>query len=298
MAEIPAFIGVDWGTSNSRFTLASASGAQLKERAGPGIAALAGPDQMEAACFAAISDWPHLPIVISGMAGADIGWHPAPYVRVPATAAAIHGACVRFTVRGVPVALLPGISAARSDGYADFMRGEEVQIFGAQDSASGLLCLPGTHTKWAQVNQGKITHFHTAMSGELMEAVGRGTILLNPARAPVARPGAQFLEGVNAIIQSRLGLETMLFTVRSRQLSGTLAPEAAEDYLAGLCIGSDIGSAQALYADLQSVTLIGVPQLTALYAAALASIGLGARQIDGKTAALAGLTGAYQAIFG
>ena len=294
---VGTFVGVDWGTTNARFILAGADGAMLAERTGPGIAALNGADAIAAACFCAISDWPTLPVIIAGMAGSDIGWKPAPYVPTPATAAAVHAAAVRFTAHGVPVALLPGVKTMRDDGFPDVMRGEETQIFGSMRSDSGLVCLPGTHSKWAQVEDGRIASFHTAMSGELMDVVGAGTILLNPKRAPVARPGVQFLEGVTAINHSRLGLETMLFTVRSRQMAGTLAAAAADDYLAGLCIGSDIRSALAFHPEARSVTLVGAPSLTALYAAALTNLGIMSRQIDGKGAVLAGLTNAYQAIF-
>lgn len=292
-----AFVGVDWGTTNARFTLSSATGIVLAERAGPGIAELDGPAAIEAACFATIGDWPTVPVVIAGMAGSDIGWRLAPYVPAPATVAAVHAAVVRFEARSVSVALLPGVTTIRKDGLPDVMRGEETQIFGSMSGETGLVCLPGTHSKWAQVSNGEITCFHTAITGELMDAVGRGTILLNPKHAPVARPSLHFLEGVTAISHSKLGLETMLFTVRSRQMAGTLALDDADDYLAGLCIGSDIRSALVFQPEFRSVTLVGTPTLTALYAAALANLDIQSRQVDGKTAALVGLTGAYQAVF-
>ena len=292
-----AFVGVDWGTTKANFILARADGTILAEQTGPGIAALDGPDAIEAACFAAVVDWPRVPLVIAGMAGSNIGWQPAPYVSVPATAEHVHAAAVRFAARGVQVALLPGVETTRDDGFPDFMRGEEIQIFGGMASNAGLVCLPGTHSKWAQFNNGEIADFHTSMAGELMDAVGRGTILLNPKHAPVAQPGAPFLEGVKAINQSKLGLETMLFTVRSRQVARTLTTATADDYLAGLCIGSDIRSALTFHPDMRSVTLVGAPLLTQLYATALTSLGIISRQVDGKTAALAGLTSAYRAIF-
>ena len=292
-----AFVAVDWGTTNASFILAQADGTILAEQTGPGIAALDGPGAIEAACFAAVADWPRVPLVIAGMAGSDIGWQPAPYVAAPATADDVHAAAVRFSARGVPVALLPGIKTVRDDGFPDFMRGEEIQIFGSLPGDAGLVCLPGTHSKWAQVDNGKVARFHTAMSGELMDAVGRGTILLNPRRAPIARPGAPFLEGVTSINGSRLGLETMLFTVRSRQIAKTLTSATADDYLAGLCVGSDIRSALISHPDMRTVTLVGAPSLTDLYATALSSLGIISRQVDGKTAALAGLTSAYRAIF-
>ena len=71
----------------------------------------------------------------------------------------------------------------------------------------------------------------------------------------------------------------------------------ADDYLAGLCIGADVRSALTLHTDARSVTLIGSPALTALYASALAAFGIPSRQIDGRDAVLAGLTKAYREIY-
>jgi len=104
-------------------------------------------------------------------------------------------------------------------------------------------------------------------------------------------------EGIAAVRACLMGLESLLFTVRSRQISGTLSAGTADGYLAGLCIGADIRSALALRPDARSVALIGSPALTALYASALAAFGLPSRQIDGRDAVLAGLTQAYRKLF-
>ncbi len=292
-----AFIGVDWGTSNARFLLAGGDGALIEERSGAGIARLSNVAQIEAACFDALTGWPQVPVLMAGMVGSNIGWRLAPYVTTPATADAVAKSAVRFVAQGWQFALLPGVETTRADRLPDVMRGEETQIFGGIAHDSALTCLPGTHSKWAVVCEGTITGFHTAMTGELLDIVGQHGILLNPKRAPTAHPDAAFLEGAATVKASALGLESLLFTVRSRQLAGTLRAEAADSYLAGLCIGADIRSALALHADVRSAALIGSPALTALYASALAAFGVQSRQIDGREAVLAGLTQAYRTVF-
>jgi 2-dehydro-3-deoxygalactonokinase len=292
-----AFVGVDWGTSNARFMLIDADGGLIEERSGPGISRLAGAAAIEAACFEALGDWPRVPVVMAGMVGSNIGWRLAPYVTAPAAAQTVAAKAICFAAGGRQFALLPGVETTRSDGLPDVMRGEETQIFGGIGGDDTLVCLPGTHSKWAVVANGAITGFHTAMTGELLEIMGRHSILLNPKRAPAARPDAAFLEGVAATGASAAGLETMLFTVRSRQIAGTLTAEAADSYLSGLCIGADIRSALALHPGVRSVTLIGSPALAALYASALTMIGIPSHQIDGRDAVLAGLTRAYREIF-
>jgi 2-dehydro-3-deoxygalactonokinase len=291
------FIGVDWGTSNGRFFLIN-DGKILAERSAPGIKQLGSPQAIEDMCFATARPWlaenPALMILMTGTVGANIGWHYAPYNMTPASAKSMTDNILRFTARGTECIILPGVETVGCNGLPDVMRSEEAQIFGATGSDAGLVCLPGTHTKWAWVDNGAILRFHTAMTGELMDVIGRNSILLNPARPPRAQPGKAFLEGVAIPRDNAAGLEVLLFTVRSRQILGTLKGEDAEDSLAGLCIGADVKSALLLYHEIKSVRIIGTPDLTALYAAALDCFGVASLQTDGKQAVVDGLSIAHK----
>jgi 2-dehydro-3-deoxygalactonokinase len=83
-----------------------------------------------------------------------------------------------------------------------------------------------------------------------------------------------------------------LFECRSRTLCSEIEPPLAAAFLSGLLIASDVHGALATLrrpAANEVVTLIGAPELTALYATALAKRSCAARQIDGAAAALAGL---------
>jgi 2-dehydro-3-deoxygalactonokinase len=293
----PAFIGVDWGTSNARFMLIAHDGTVLAECAGAGIATLAGAGPIAAAFSAGTADWtrahPDLPVLMCGMVGANIGWRTAPYVATPA---GVEGLCpnlLRFEDDGRSIFIIPGVETVRGDGAPDMMRGEETQIFGAMGAGDGLACLPGTHCKWAVVSGGKITRFHTALSGELMALIGAHSILLNPRGAPHAQVSAAFDAGVCAAHSQALGLESMLFTVRSLQISGALAADQAGDYLSGLCIGADVKSALTLYPRRGLITLIGTPALTALYCAALQNFGCEAKRVNGDDAVVRGLMRIY-----
>lgn len=296
----PAFIAIDWGTSNARFALMDETGQMLTEKQGAGIAKIDGASAIEAACFEAIGDWitlhPGLPVLMAGMVGSNIGWRETAYVETPAASEAILSTANLFEARGTKFAILPGVKTKRQgDGLPDLMRGEETQILGM--AHDGLLCLPGTHSKWARVSGGVIKDFHTAQTGELLELIGKHSILLNPRRSPGAVVGSAFSDGVKTASANALGLESLLFTVRSRQVAGDLLAEDADSYLAGLVIGAEIRSAFAVYDDVEMVQLTGSPSLTALYAAALEMTGKRSVQIDGQSASLAGLTKAYQDIF-
>lgn len=300
VADQPAFIGVDWGNSNARFYLIAEDGSLLDTRSGPGIGHLDGADTIESACFEAIGEWiaqePNLSVIMVGAVGSNIGWHRVGYANTPATLDDIVLGTLSFRARGVDFWLAPGVATTRIDGLPDVMRGEEIQIFGSVIGDEALICLPGTHSKWVQVSGRAVAAFHSAHTGELLDILGRHSILLNPKRPVAAKPDAVFVEGVEVARASIAGLESLLFTVRSRQIAGALKPEDADSYLAGLTIGCEIKSALALYgAPSTAITVIGSPHLSALYAAALACFGAVSHAIDGDAASLSGLMRLHQA---
>jgi 2-dehydro-3-deoxygalactonokinase len=300
----PAFIGVDWGNSNGRFYLIADDATVIEQRSAPGIAKLDGIDAIEQACFNVIADWvaayPALPVIMVGAVGSNIGWHMARYAATPATLNDVAANMLTFSARNVAFQIAPGLSTTRHDGLPDVLRSEEIQIFacahnGATDEER-LICLPGTHSKWAQVSDGAVTAFHSAHTGELLDIIGRYSILLAPKRPVSALPNAAFIEGIAISRDSILGLESLLFTVRSRQIQHALSADAADSYLAGLVIGCEVKSALALYGNESAVMLIGSPHLTALYAAALSEFGVSASQHDGDAASVSGLCKLYHAV--
>ena len=300
MVRQPAFIGVDWGTSNARFLLVDDVGDVIEQRSGLGIGQIAGSDRIEEICFDSIDEWliqtPALPIIMAGMVGSNIGWHVTDYVQTPAKLGDIVAGLTRFQARGHNFHIAPGLSTRRNDGLPDVMRGEEIQIFGASRSHEALICLPGTHGKWASYSGDTITGFHTALTGELLDLIGRNSILLNPRRPVRAQADEDFQEGLLIAKTSALGVESLLFTVRSRQIAGLIDDGQAENYLAGLVIGCEIRSAILLYGGQQAVTLVGSPDLTALYAAGLACFGVQSEQISGDKSSLAGLYQLYRSM--
>ncbi len=64
-------------------------------------------------------------------------------------------------------------------GLPDVMRGEETQIVGAVDEREErvLAALPGTHSKWACVESGRIVDFMTFMTGEIWSVLLKHSIL-------------------------------------------------------------------------------------------------------------------------
>ena len=290
----------DWGTSRLRLFLCDSAGAIIDAVDGPGVATVKTPFD---ALFESImrpweTSYGPLSAVLCGMIGSSIGWVQAPYVNCPADPEKIIDACIEL--RAGRVHIVPGARCENRLRAADFMRGEETQILGALTldptlrHGRRLLCLPGTHTKWVLLENGIISQFLTALTGELFGALRDHSVLV-PAegRAPAVTAGAAFEDGIkrcNEFPQAQL--LHRLFECRSRMLSGELSAPNAAAFLSGLLIAGDVGGALQVFANAgaePSVCLIGEPQLTQLYAAALRHQSRGAQQLDGAAASLAGL---------
>jgi 2-dehydro-3-deoxygalactonokinase len=300
-----SFVAGDWGTSHLRLFLCDAQGVALDSSAGPGAAAVGG---RFAATFQSLTArWEQhhgaLPAVLCGMVGSSIGWTQAPYVACPAMPEQIAQACV--TLLDGSVHIVPGLSCRNRFNAPDFLRGEETQILGALNLEDALrqgcrlLCLPGTHTKWVVLQDGAVSEFFTAPTGELFALLSEHSVLVGKhGRLEVAADAAAFREGLARFNEfPELQLLHRLFECRGRQLSGELAAAAAAAYLSGLLVASDVhGALRALSGSIaaRSVCLIGSSQLTQLYASALAVHGYGASCVDGAAASLAGLAQVYR----
>jgi 2-dehydro-3-deoxygalactonokinase len=160
-----------------------------------------------------------------------------------------------------------------------------------------LFCLPGTHAKWVAVTDGAVTQFQTALSGELFELLRRHSVLARDSGEVDAQSPA-FALGLDFARQNRKAdLLYLLFSARSRVVTGEMSKADAASYLSGLILGKDIATASALFESGGSVQLICTPGLAALYGKALSAYDVKSAVIDGDRAALAGLVHAHAEIF-
>ncbi len=297
-------IAADWGTTNLRAFRIEADGRVADRRQAPeGILKLSD-GGFEAAFGRVLGDWlerwPAAPVLLSGMIGSRQGWREAPYVECPAGAAEIAARAPAFaTAAGRTVRLVPGLRARDPDGVPDVMRGEETQILGALDDAAPgprLYCLPGTHAKWAFVEDARILGFRTAMTGEVFATMRRHSIL-GRLMAGDGHDPAAFDRGLARADQTG-GLLHHLFGARGLGLFDELPPTAAASYLSGMLIGHDVKHGLAAADAEAPITLVGAGQLTERYARALAQRGRTAAVIDGAEAAARGLWRLGRLLFG
>jgi 2-dehydro-3-deoxygalactonokinase len=288
MADRPGLIALDWGTTSLRAYLMAADGAVLDKREKPlGILNVKGGD-FAGALRAAAEGWPQAPALAAGMIGSRQGWREAPYVECPAGLDAVARGLA--LVPGAALRIVPGVSLVDADGVPDVMRGEETQIFGAYGSGdSGIAVLPGTHSKWALVEGGRIARFATFMTGEAFAALSEHTILgrLFEGREFDAAAFARGVRHAGPDPQGRGGLLHRLFSARTLGLFGKVPGTGLSAYLSGLLIGAEIAEAIAwLGRAPRGVTVIGGAALGASYRAALTERGIAAELAPADSAAL------------
>lgn len=271
---------VDWGTSSFRAYLATTDGAIIDRVESPrGILTI---DRLEHEQVLAqhIGKWlagsPRPPILMCGMIGARQGWVEAPYAACPAGLPEIAAAIIAIPTQAMgAVGLTPGLCFVERGGAPDVIRGEETQILGALAAtgrADGLFVLPGTHCKWARVQDGRVVSFATYMTGEIFAALKDHTILGRLMNAP-PQDGPGFGDGVAAAarLEAPGDLLHAAFMTRTLGLFDRLAPAHAADYLSGLLIGAELMSAAR---DGEEALVIGSPALTARYCAAGAMLSI------------------------
>jgi 2-dehydro-3-deoxygalactonokinase len=279
-------IAVDWGTTTFRaYRLAPAGSIVEKRSAELGILAVQGHKFAEA-LESQIGDWLDAdsgPVVMCGMIGSRQGWKEAPYAQCPAGAKEIAACMVEVHWGSSRSAwIVPGLRCRDRQGVPDVMRGEETQILGALDDVlehSARICLPGTHSKWVQLEGGRMTRFATHMTGEVFAVLKAHSILGRMMTAADFDPVA-FQSGVLRAREPG-GLLHHLFGVRSRGLIGDLTDDDSAAYLSGVLIGHELAAIPRLTG---AVYLLGVPQLARLYAEALKTYGVDAGVLDPDSA--------------
>jgi 2-dehydro-3-deoxygalactonokinase len=280
------FIAVDWGTTNRRAYRLDSTGECTGEfEDGKGI--LSVPAGGFPAAIAEIRQrLGDLPLILAGMIGSNRGWFEAQYVRCPAGTSDLMGS---LAWPGEREAIVPGVSYI-GDGRADVMRGEEVQLLGGvaggQIPADALVCHPGTHNKWVAVEHGRIASFRTVMTGELFSLLRNHSILADLLKGQVETNDA-FRRGVRHAVEND-DLTSDLFAVRARVLLGEAPPSDAASYTSGLLIGADVRVGLGGRQD-RPVHVMGRPELTCLYRAAIGEAGGEAIELDGELSFLLGI---------
>ncbi len=286
----PDWIAVDWGTSNLRVWAIAADGSILEPRSSDlGMSKLK-KAEFEPALLALVEDWLNgtdTPVVCCGMVGSRQGWLEAPYRTTPCTPLGSEMVTAPTKYARLNVHVISGI---KQTDPADVMRGEETQIAGVlalTPGFDGVICLPGTHSKWVRVSAGEIVEFSTYMTGEMFALLAEKSVL----RHSVAATGwddIAFQTALNDAFASPKMFANRLFSLRAETLISDISPISARARLSGLLIGMELAAARPYWLG-QNVVIVGAGRLAGIYEHALISQGAEPKQLDTTDITIAGL---------
>ncbi|QJP16252.1 2-dehydro-3-deoxygalactonokinase [Starkeya sp. ORNL1] len=264
---------VDWGTSSFRLWTLDRDGRVLAERrSGDGLA-ISGQRGFETVLeshLAALGVPGGVPVMMCGMVGSRAGWVEAAYLDAPVRLDELAARSTIAPAARRPVRILPGI-AQRSPTHPDVIRGEETQLLPlALDGQSGLVCMPGTHSKWVRLADGAVESFATFMTGELFQLL-RTASVVKPAveGGEVDADGAAFADGVAAALAEPESATNRFFELRAGWLLAGTASDDALARLSGLLIGVELAGAARRYGSLSGTVLVASGAAATLYVRAL-----------------------------
>ena len=293
-----SLIAADWGTSNLRVWGMDHQGNVINRITnGKGMSSLM-PSEFEPYLMGLIRNWlpkegnTKCPIIICGMAGAKTGWKEAAYLKAPCPPVNKEKIIqIETEDQRISVRIVPGIM---QKSPPDVMRGEETQIAGylsKKPDFDGIICLPGTHTKWVHISAGEIVSFKTFMTGEIFISLSERSILKSSVQSKEFDP-TSFLEAFEDTYSNPASLSSKLFGLRAADLLENTATKFLKSKLSGYLIGSELAGAKSYWLG-QNIVMIGNNDLCILYEKALKKLGLNATIENTQNVTLNGLKQAY-----
>jgi 2-dehydro-3-deoxygalactonokinase len=287
------WIALDWGTSNVRAWLIEDGRVVERRRSSDGMGRLA-PEDYEARflglCGDFLRDGAPVTALVCGMAGAATGWRDAGYVPVPCAPGLSRPVRAPMADPRAEVFIYPGLCQSTPP---DVMRGEETLIAGFLSQApafSGVLCLPGTHSKWVEVQAGRVMSFRSFMTGELYALLAHHSVLRS------CIDGAESDDSFEAGLRAGIGrpglLSADLFALRAGFLlaDGPAAPVGPK--LSGLLIGAEL-AAMAPWDRPDPTVVIGDGDIAGLYLRACRLTAAPTTHVSAEDTALSGLRAAH-----
>jgi len=292
------YVVVDWGTSSFRLWGLSGDDEVLGKRSAASGMSTLQPNEYLGVLeenISALEIDAECSVVVCGMAGAAQGWHEAPYMETLGSLFTLAKHVVRVPNIQRVVHILPGVKQLNP---ANVMRGEETQLLGllhTQADFNGVVCLPGTHTKWVQMKEGNIHQFTTHMSGELFALLSEHSVLKHSVQAECEWDQSSFEEALRESMEQPERLVEQLFSLRASSLLENVSAVNSRSRLSGLLMGVELAATRH-YWDGCDVALIGDDTLCENYSSALTTLGVNTLRFDAEMLTLNGLTYAYHQI--
>ena len=187
-------------------------------------------------------------IICSGMITSELGLCPLEHLKLPC---GIYELCkglyeiVISEISEIPFVFIRGVKTeCGSFGEADMMRGEETELFGITDNPESgcLYVLPGSHSKLIYTDdEGRIKHFSTEFTGEIIEAVATGTILKDVIDLNNTEIDEQFLQK-GYMYAKENGVNAAFFKVRILKTIFSCSDVQTYSFFIGVALSAEINN--------------------------------------------------------
>ncbi len=248
------YIALDGGTSNTRLRLLKDGAVIAEKKRSVGAATADGRARWSAVVAEAAAELlaekglaprDAAALIGSGMLTSEYGLFPLAHIFAPAGIPELARGCAQGEIEGLALkaVFIPGVKriGARAED-SDMMRGEETEIvgllpYGGKDCT---YILPGTHSKHATVDaEGRISDFSTFMTGEMIGAIAKETIL----RDAVALKDEGFdpealLRGYDCAVEQ--GISAALFKTRIMKNLFSADGKACYSFYLGALLSAEI----------------------------------------------------------
>ena len=289
------WVAVDWGTSNLRYWIMLSNKVRHFGHKSLGMIHLNQKDY-EQTLIKEIEEFldssNKTPILICGMAGSLQGWKEAPYLTVPCMPPNLKDTIeVECRDPRISVKILPGL---KQDNPSDIMRGEETQIKGflvQKNYFDGVVCLPGTHTKWVKISAGEIISFQTYMTGELFYLLSEESVL----KYSIEKLGwdqTAFIGDVKEMMADSKLLGAKLFSLRAKSILRSVNSVESKSTLSGYLIGLELAGSRPYWLG-EEVCILGNNEICVAYETALNSQGVRVERHPDEEISLKGLKSIY-----
>ena len=226
-------------------------------------------------------------IIASGMVGAKQGWIEVPYINSPCDIRNVNFKTFKI-LDDANIHILSGVSQFNP---SDVMRGEETQIAGFllnNVDFNGSICLPGTHSKWVNMNSYNIQEFTTFLTGELYEIVKKYSIL-NHSLNTTELDDEIVKSSAKLIIENPSFISNKLFEIRADNLLKNSNQTSNNSKLVGYLLGIELSGSRTYWED-KDLVIIGSSNLNKYYELILNGRSNSIRLFNSSDMALNGLS--------
>jgi len=172
-------------------------------------------------------------IIASGMIGSEFGLLRLEHITAPAGISELKAGShetILDEISTIPFFFIPGVkTAGKTLLDFDMMRGEETELMGLLDGDCGeyIYVLPGSHSKIIKLDgRGRITDFKTTLSGEMIAALSKHTILSSAVSLDSTLSEKALIEGYE--FTRTHGINLALF--KPRILKNIMKKDASHTY--------------------------------------------------------------------